>query len=60
MTVRVEVEPSLYRWASERSGLDLDELTRRFPKLREWMAGDRAPTLKRIEKFAQATGTAVG
>ena len=60
MIVRVEVKPSLYRWASERSGLDLDELVRRFPKVREWMAGDRVPTLKQIEKFAQATGTAVG
>ena len=60
MIVRVEVKPSLYRWASERSGLDLDELARRFPKLPEWMAGDRLPTLKQIEKFAQATGTAVG
>ena len=60
MIVRVEVKPSLYRWASERSGLDMDELVRRFPKVREWMAGDRVPTLKQIEKFAQATGTAVG
>ena len=60
MTVQVEVEPSLYRWASERSRLDLDELARRFPKLPEWMAGDRVPTLKQIEKFAHATGTAVG
>ena len=60
MTVRVEVKPSLYRWASQRSRLDLDELVRRFPKLREWMVGDRVPTLKQIEKFAQATGTAVG
>ena len=60
MTVRVEVKPSLYRWASERSQLDLDELARRFPKLPEWIASDRAPTLKQIEKFAQATGTAVG
>ena len=60
MTVRVEVKPSLYRWASERSRLDLDELARKFPKLPEWMASDQAPTLKQIEKFAQATGTAVG
>ena len=60
MTVRVEVEPSLYMWALERSRLDLDELAPRFPKLRDWMAGDWIPTLKQIEQFAQATGTAVG
>ena len=60
MIVRVEVQPSLYRWALERSRLDQDKLARRFPKLGEWMVGDRVPTLKQIEKFAQATGTAVG
>lgn len=60
MIIRVEVKPSLYTWALERSRLGLDDLGRRFPKLREWMAGDRTPTLKQIEKFAQATGTAVG
>ena len=60
MIVRVEVQASLYRWALERSRLDLDKLAPRFPKLPEWMAGDRLPTLKQIEKFAQATGTAVG
>ncbi|MCY4369253.1 MAG: ImmA/IrrE family metallo-endopeptidase [bacterium] len=60
MTVRVEVEPSLYMWALERSRLDPDELAPRFPKLRDWIAGDWIPTLKQIEQFAQATGTAVG
>ena len=60
MTVRVDVNPSLYRWASERSRVDLDALARKFPKLSEWMAGDRNPTLKQVERFAQATGTAVG
>ena len=60
MTVRVEVEPSLYMWALERSRLDLDKLVGRFPKLREWMAGERDPTLRQVEQFAQATGTAVG
>ncbi len=60
MIVRVEVEPSLYKWAAERSRHDLDDLACRFPKLNEWMAGDRVPTLKQIEKFAQATGVAVG
>ena len=59
-TVRVSVDPSLYTWASERSRLDLDELADRFPKLNEWMAGKRMPTLKQIEDFARATGTAVG
>ena len=60
VTVRVGVAPSLYGWALERSGADVDELHRRFPKLAEWEAGDRRPTLKQLEGFARATRTPVG
>jgi Zn-dependent peptidase ImmA (M78 family) len=47
-------------WAQERSGLEVDDLVRRFPKLPEWEQGTRAPTLKQLEGFAQATHTPVG
>ena len=60
VTVRVEVAPSRYGWASGRSGVDVDDLHRRFPKLAEWEAGDRRPTLKQLEGFARATRTPVG
>ncbi len=59
-TVRVSVNPSLYEWALERSRLDPDELVTKFPKLREWMASEREPTLRQVEQFARATNTAVG
>ena len=58
--VRIHVEPSLYRWALERSRLDLDEIAIKFHKLPMWMAGEIDPTLRQIELFARATGTAVG
>src|SRR2546430_2475460 len=57
MSVRVEVKPELLAWARQRSGLGIDELARRFPKLREWEQGDRLPTLKQLEGCAQATHT---
>ena len=60
MAVRVEVAASLYAWASERSGLDSDELADKFPKLRQWESGDHHPTLKQLEQFARATRTPVG
>ena len=60
MIVRADVAPSLYEWASERSGVDADELHRKFPKLLEWEAGDQSPTLKQLEGFARATRTPVG
>ena len=61
MTVlRVDVKPDLLRWARERSGLGIDTLTRRFPKLDTWEAGDAKPTFKQLEQFAHATHTPIG
>ena len=60
MPVRVDVNPEVLVWACERSGLELDDLTRRFPKLSEWEQGDRWPTLKQLERFAHVTHTPVG
>lgn len=60
MAVRVEVAPSLYAWACERSERDLDALARTFPKLSEWQTGRCSPTLKQLEHFARATRTPVG
>jgi Zn-dependent peptidase ImmA (M78 family) len=58
--VRVEINPDLLVWARERSGLAIDDLERRFPKLGEWERGDRSPTLKQLEGFASATHTPIG
>jgi Zn-dependent peptidase ImmA (M78 family) len=59
-SVRAPVNPQVLAWARERSGLGVDELTTRFPKLAEWESGERAPTLKQLEDFARATHTPVG
>jgi Zn-dependent peptidase ImmA (M78 family) len=58
--VRVEIKPELLTWARERSGLGMDELAPRFPNLGEWEQGNRLPTLKQLEHFAEATHTPVG
>ena len=60
MAVRAEVRPELLVWARERSGLELDDLVHRFPKLPEWERGALPPTLKQLESFATATRTPVG
>ncbi len=60
MTVRVPVSNTLLTWARERSRLARDELASRFPALPAWEAGTKQPTLKQLERFAQATHTPIG
>ncbi|MBZ5638347.1 MAG: ImmA/IrrE family metallo-endopeptidase [Acidobacteriia bacterium] len=58
--MRVEVKPELLRWARERAGFDLDALIQRFPRLPAWELREAQPTLKQLERFANATHTPVG
>ena len=48
------------RWARERSGRTIADLTKAFPRLGEWEQGLVAPTLKQLERYAKATHTPVG
>lgn len=58
--IRADIKPELLSWARQRAGLDIEALTRRFPKLTAWEEGTIKPTLKQVEHFAQATHTPVG
>lgn len=60
MTTRVPINPDLLDWALKRAGVSADALAGKFPKLREWLTGELAPTLKQLEAFAAATHTAIG
>lgn len=57
---RMPVNPATLRWAQERSGKDVETLTRRFPKYREWEAGTVQPTYRQLMDFARATYTPFG
>jgi len=50
----------MLRWACERAGLEIGELTHRIPQLPAWVHGEKQPTLKQLEGFAKATHTPVG
>ncbi|MBN2103717.1 ImmA/IrrE family metallo-endopeptidase [bacterium] len=58
--MRVQINRKMFQWARERSGKTIPELTHKFPKFKEWEAGDVYPTLKQLEKFAKATYLPVG
>jgi Zn-dependent peptidase ImmA (M78 family) len=57
---RVNVKPEMFKWARERSGLDIESLIKNFPKLSDWESDAFSPTLKQLEKFANATHTPFG
>lgn len=60
MTIRVEVHGDLIRWARERARSDVEDLTRRFPRIHEWETGEVLPTLRQLEEFARVTHAPVG
>src|SRR5664279_4421353 len=60
MTIRVEVQGELISWARERARSDVEDLTRRFPRIHEWETGEVLPTLRQLEEFARVTRAPVG
>lgn len=57
---RVAVSRDVLRWAVDRSGLTFDSIQRKFPKIRQWEAGESQPTLRQLESLARATLTPLG
>lgn len=58
--VHVDVAPTLLNWAVERAGWDEETAVRKFPYLADWRAGTRRPTVKQLERFADATHAPFG
>ncbi|MEX1027331.1 MAG: ImmA/IrrE family metallo-endopeptidase [Candidatus Paceibacterota bacterium] len=56
----VQVNPELLRWAVDRSGLDVDDLRKPFPKVDEWLSGEKPPTFRQLQDFAKRTMTPFG
>lgn len=56
----IGIRPELLTWARERAGLDTAALAARFPRLKDWEAGSRLPTLRQLEDFARAVHVPIG
>lgn len=57
---QIAASPEVLRWARERAGLSLADLLGKFPKLADWEAETRKPTMKQLEDFAKATRVPFG
>lgn len=57
---RVSIQPAMYIWARQRAQMDEAALLGRFPSLSEWESGEALPTLRQLERFAQATHAPLG
>jgi len=57
---RVAVSEKVLHWAIGRAGLEIDDLERKFPKIRQWATGKSQPTLRQLETLAKATFTPLG
>ena len=58
--MQVQIKPALLTWACERGGRDAGAFAGKFPQLDRWLSEEKKPTLKQLEKFANATHTAIG
>ena len=58
--MRVSIKAEFFKWARERSGKSLKELSRKFKNLAQWEKGKMQPTFKQLEDFAKRTYTPLG
>jgi len=54
------VRKKILDWALDRSGLTLADIERKFPRARQWAAGQSQPTLRQLEGLAKLTLTPLG
>lgn len=57
---RVAVSREVLHWAMDRASLTEADLEPRFPRIREWLAGESLPALGDLERFAKRTLTPLG
>jgi len=56
----VSINPGVLRWSIERSGFPVGALEPQFPKLRDWIEGEKHPTLKQLESLAKKVRLPIG
>jgi Zn-dependent peptidase ImmA (M78 family) len=57
---RVAVSKDILLWALSRSAQSVEDIAHVIPGLRDWINGEKHPTLGQLEKFAKSTHTPFG
>lgn len=52
MASRLPVEPTVLRWAADRSGREPDEIAAKFPGFARWLADEQDPTWNQLQQVA--------
>lgn len=53
MRNEVDVNANILTWAITRAGYELHAFTEKFPKVQEWLEGEKKPTVKQLEDFSK-------
>ena len=46
------VRPEILRWAFQRAGYSEENAVETFPKLQDWLSGEKKPTISQLQAFA--------
>ncbi|HPO66621.1 MAG TPA: ImmA/IrrE family metallo-endopeptidase [Bacteroidales bacterium] len=53
MKTEVNVNTSMLTWAITRAGYDVPTFAQKFPKIVDWIEGQKKPTVKQLEEFSK-------
>jgi Zn-dependent peptidase ImmA (M78 family) len=53
MRTEMNVNSNMIAWAISRAGYELHVFTEKFPKVQQWLEGERKPTVKQLEDFSK-------
>lgn len=56
----VPVQPDVLQWAAVRSGRGMSDFEHRFAAWRDWLEGDKQPTMRQVEDVAKFTHVPFG
>jgi Zn-dependent peptidase ImmA (M78 family) len=53
MPTTANINNKILTWAISRAGFDLDKFKEKHPKVRQWLEGEKKPTVKQLEDFSK-------